>query len=69
VCNACRYEEFAHAYIYPCNLLDTMGAHPLQAGMEDEHFADKLKTDAELSKGVIRALFAMPECLLCTIIP
>ena len=46
-----------------------MGAHPLQAGMEDEHFADKLKTDAELSKGVIRALFAMPECLLCTIIP
>ena len=38
-----------------------MGAHPLQGGMEDEHFADKLKADAELSKGVIRALFGMAE--------
>lgn len=54
-----KYEEFAHGYIYPCNLLDAMGGHPLQGGLEDEQFADKLKTDPELSKEVIRALFGM----------
>ena len=56
-----KYEEFAHAYVYPCNLLDAMGGHPLQEGMEDEQFAEKLKTDPELSKEVIRALFGMAE--------
>ena len=56
-----KYEEFAHGYIYPCNLLDAMGSHPLQGGLEDEQFAEKLKTDPELSKEVIRALFEMPE--------
>jgi len=56
-----KYEDFAHGYIFPCNLLDAMGGHPLQGGMQDEQFAEKLKTDPELSKEVIRALFEMPE--------
>jgi myosin heavy subunit len=56
-----RYEEFAHGYVYPCNLLEEDGGHALQAGLENEQFAEKLKKDPELSKEVIRALFGMAE--------
>ena len=40
---------------------EEFGGHPLQAGLENDQFAEKLKTDADLSKEVIRALFGMAE--------
>ena len=52
-----KYEDFAHTYIHPCNLLGNDGDHALQAGMDDLEFANKLKEDPELSKQCIRELF------------
>ena len=56
-----KYEDFAHTYIHPCNLLGNDGDHPLQAGMDDLEFANKLKEDANLSKECIRALFGTAD--------
>lgn len=53
-----KYEDFAHTYIHPCNLLQEDGNHSLQQGLDDDKFSAKLKEDPELSKQVIRALFA-----------
>jgi hypothetical protein len=55
-----KYEEFAPTYIHPCNLLGEEGNHPLQEGMDDLEFANKVKEDRELAKQVIRALFTTP---------
>ena len=56
-----KYEEFAPAWIHPCNMLQEDGGHPLQAGMDDLEFSEKLKQDPDLSKQVIAALFALPQ--------
>ena len=54
-----KYEDYAPAYIHPCNMLPEGNA--LQGSMDDLDFAEKCRTDADLSKEVIRALFTNPE--------
>ena len=54
-----KYEEFAHTWVFPCNLLPD--DCPLQAGMQKKEFAEKLQGDPDLSKEVIRLLFSQPE--------
>jgi len=54
-----KYEEFAHGFVYPCNMLPEGNA--LQGDMDDGVFAEKLQADPDLSKECIRLLFGMPE--------
>jgi len=54
-----KYEDFAHLYVHPCNLLDE--GNSLQGGLSDMDFSEKLRGDADLSKEVIRALFGKAD--------
>ena len=54
-----RYEEFAPAYVHPCNLLPEGNA--LQGRLDDYAFAERVKVEPELAKAVCRLLLRNPE--------
>jgi myosin heavy subunit len=54
-----KYEDFAPTYLHPCNMLPE--GNSLQGGMDDLEFSEKCKTDPDLAKEVIRALFTDPN--------
>ena len=49
-----RYEEFAPAYVHPCNLLPEGNA--LQGRLDDYAFAERVKAEPELAKEACRLL-------------